>query len=92
MVKSRVKCHMVQYVDNKPSSNFGVLLILVGTAIITTDAEELLQALDSPEEQPCNTIVCLPHLPGGPKRKNPTITAIIAVRKVGFSTSQSVST
>ena len=34
------------------------------TDIITTDAEKLLQALDSPEEQPCNTTVHLPHLLG----------------------------
>ena len=34
------------------------------TAIITTDTEKLLQALDSPEEQPCNTMVHLPYLPG----------------------------
>ena len=71
-------------------SNFGVLLILVGTAIITTDAEELLQALNSPEEQPCNTIVRLPHLPGPLQDLNArtlqsVVTAIIAICKVMFS-------
>ena len=53
---------MVQHVENKPT-HFGFKLWCVtyprvGTAIITTDAEKLL-------EQPCNTTVCLPHhLPG----------------------------